>query len=203
MSLTCPNGQIKPGTSLAIPVTIVGSGGGLVAFQWTVTVTPSMGTMSVASAGSAANAAKSIFVSGGSIVQGGFGPPLPGTLNATPISDGTLATLGWTVPQSLAGQTVNISIAGGAVPIKGTNANGDVSGINPGPTCAVSVLPNTNFCDINGDGVVTQADVDAQRVMVLTFPQPAKCARNADGCWVGAIQIVTAAALGGQCTATQ
>lgn len=203
LSLTCPTGQVKVGTTLSIPVVLAGSGGGLTGLQFTATSTPSLGTLAVTSSGTAAAAAKSTFVSGTVVVEGGFGPPFPGTLNSNMIADGTIATLAWTVPTALANQTVTITLAGGALPLKATNAAGSLSGVSPGFSCAVSVLANTSLCDLDGNGAVDQSDVDAQRTMVMTFPQVAKCARDANGCWVGAIQIVATAALGGQCNATQ
>ncbi len=202
LPLTCPT-TVKAGTALIAAVSLL-NGQGAAGAQFTVTATSSLGTLTASSTGAAASAGKTVYQTGTSVILGGFGPPgVPGSLNSGQMADGVIANLSWLVPASLGNQNVQISIAGGAVPALATSSSGSIIQVTPGPTCAVSVLPSTNFCDIDGNGVVNQADVTAQRLLVVTFPQSATCPRNANGCNVGAIEIVAVAAMGGACTATQ
>lgn len=203
---SCPT-SVKVGTA-ASPSTIsctvtIANGQGPSGFQYTVTTTPSLGTPTVTPTGSAAGALKDAFVSGNVIIQGGFGPPAPGTLNAGLIPDGAIATLTWAVPASLANTNVTITLAGGALPAEATSPTGSAIPVTVGPAVSVSVLPSTNFCDVNGDGQVNQADVTAQIAYVMTFPQSTKCARDGTGCNVTSVQLVVNAALGGVPACTQ
>ncbi len=200
LSLTCPT-SVKAGTALNA-TTSIANAQGTVGVQYTATPSQPLGSLIASSIGSVAAANKATTTSGNSVIQIGSGPP--GTLNKSLIADGNLANLNWTVPNSLANQNITITLAGPSpMPAAATDANGSPIQVIVNPACAVSVLPNTSLCDINGDGVTDQADVTAQKGLVMTFPQSSKCARDASGCGVTAIQIVINAALGGACTATQ
>jgi len=202
LSQTCP-ASVKAGTTLTIPVSLV-NGQSASGLQYTVTAPSNLGTLTALVAGSAVTNSKQLYQTGSVILIGGFGPPpTGGSLNSSQMSDGVVANLMWQVPASLGNQTVQISITGATIPMVATSPSGVVIPLTANPPCAVSVLPSANFCDLNGDGVVNQADVTVQRTLVTTFPQPSNCARNTNGCNVGAIQIVVNAALGGACTATQ
>ncbi len=203
IGLTCPN-TVRAGTPLSITTSLTNSQGSA-GLQYTITAPSSLGAFTVTSAGSATAALKAVYLAGFSLIQAGAGPPPPGQpLNASMISDGPISTITWQVPAGLGNQNVTISIAGGAVPPLATSATGQPIAVTAGPSCAVSVLPSISLCDINGDGVTDQLDVNAQRSMVLTFPQVSNCARTSSGCNVTAVQIVINAAMpGGVCTATQ
>lgn len=201
LSLACP-ASVRVGTALTCQVSIVNDQGSA-GIQFTATSTPSLGTLTAQSAGSAAGALKGIAIASPSVLIDGFGPPAPGTLNAGLFPDGLLATLTWQVPASLANQNISITLAGGALPAEATSATGSLIAVTAGPQSAVSVLPSISLCDLDGNGVTDQADVTAQLGMIMTFPHSAKCARDATGCGVTALQVVVNAALGGKCTATQ
>lgn len=206
LTMTCP-ASVKGGATLTVPVTLAGSGGGIAGFQLTATTIPAFGPLTAAATGTASAVSKGAYVSptGNSVVVGGFGPP--GTLNAGFIANGTVLNLNWAIPATLPGQTttIQINLAGGAIPLTGTDANGGVIGIGAGPLCTVAVSGSTvtNFCDLNGDGKVDQSDVTAQVSLLFAVPQTPKCARDATGCGVTALEIVANAALGKACTATQ
>lgn len=201
LSLTCP-ANVKAGSPLNVTVSITNNQG-MAAWGYTATATPALTGMLAISAGSALGALKGVSVSGSSVLQGGLGPPPPTTLNNSLIPDGPVTLLTWQVPASLANQTITISLAGGAFPPNASSASGSAIPLTAGPSCAVPVLPSVNFCDLNGDGVVNQADATAEVALILTFPQSAKCARDSTGCGATAAEIVINAALGGKCTATQ
>lgn len=200
--LTCP-ATVKAGTALICSASLA-NGQGAAGLQFTVTAASSIGTLTASSTGSAASAGKTVYQTGTSVILGGFGPPgVPGSLNSGQMSDGIVANLNWLVPASLGNQNVQISLVGGAVSALATSSTGSLIPVTPSFPVSVSVLPSINFCDIDGNGQVNQADVTAQRLLVVTFPQSASCPRNLNGCNVGAIEIVANAALGGMCTATQ
>ncbi len=199
LGLNCPT-SVKAGNALNV-VTTIANAQGTVGVQYTATPSQPLGTMLASSIGSALAANKTTSVNGNSVLQAGSGPP--GTLNKSLIADGTLANLNWTVPASLANTNMTITLGGTSpVPAKATDVNGLPISVNVNPPCAVSVLPNTSLCDLNGDGVTNQTDVTAQLGLIMTFPQSPTCARDANGCGVNALQIVINAALpGGICTA--
>jgi len=204
LSLTCPT-SVKAGTALNCTVSI-SSAQNTSGVQYTVTTSAPLGTLTATAIGSAAGANKTTSVFGSSVLQVGSGPP--GTLNAALIPDGSLATLTWTVPTSLANQTIQLSLGGSSIlPAAATSQNGSVIAVAVTPFLIVSVLPNVSLCDLNGDGVVNQADVTLQQSMVMSNPQSANCARNSSGCGVWAIQIIInatgAPGTSGLCTATQ
>jgi len=201
LSIACPS-NVRAGATLTCQVSIT-NGQGPAGIQFTATSTPSLGTLTAASAGSAAGAFKGIAIASPAVLLAGFGPPAPGTLNTGVFPDGLLATLTWQVPAALANQFVQITLAGGALPALATSSSGSPIPVTAGPSASVSVLPSISPCDINGDGQTNQADVTAQLGFIMTFPQSAKCARDSTGCGVTALEIVINAALGGQCTATQ
>ncbi len=203
IGLNCPV-SVRAGNPLSVTTSLTNSQGS-VGLQYTVTAPSALGAFTVTSTGSASASFKAVYLAGFSLIQAGAGPPPPGQpLNASMISDGPISTITWpVVPAGLGNQNVTISIAGGAIPPLATSATGQPIAVTAGPSCAVSVLPSISLCDINGDGVTDQLDVNAQRSMVLTFPQVSNCARSSSGCNITAVQIVINAAMGGACTATQ
>ena len=203
LTLNCPITGVKAGTDLICTASFTNqTAAGL---QFTVTAPSQLGPVTITAGASTIAAGKTVYQVGSSAIIGGYGPPpTSATLNANQFSDGIAAILTWHLPASLGPQNVQISLGGGQVPPIATLPSGMVVSVTPNPPQPVSILPSVNFCDINGDGLVNQADVTAQRNLVMTFPQPSNCARNASGCNVGAIQIVANAAVpNGSCTATQ
>ena len=208
LTLTCP-ASVKAGTTLTCAASLTASSGSA-GLQFTVTSPPTLGTLTSNSTGASLSVSKSAYQTATSILLGGFGPGgglapigVPGSLNTSQMGDGIVVNLNWQIPSTLANQTVQISLAGGILPPMATTPDGSMLPLTPNPPQSVAVLPNINFCDVDGDGQVNQADVTAQIALVLTFPQSSKCSRNANGCNVGAVEIVTVAALGGVCKATQ
>lgn len=209
LSMTCPAAPVALGTNVTIPLTLAGSGGGLVGIQGTVTVTPPVGAITAVTTGGAAAAGISAYVStvnGISFLLGGFGPPPPSApLNNAAIANGLVANVTLAIPSTLSGATsLQVSLAGGIVPLLGTGPSPGNIGITAGPACTIPIK-TTNLCDLNGDGLVTQSDVQAQ--VALLFSQAANCARDANGCTVSAIDIVVNATgvngTSGKCTATK
>ena len=170
--------------------------------QGTITSTPALGAITATIAGTAASAGKVISVSGNSFIIGGNSsasgmPPL----NATPMADGLVANLTIAIPTGLTGN-VTLTLAGGALVPFASSASGSGFALTPNPALSVSIL-GTNFCDIDGNGQVNQADVAAEQVLV--FSQSPKGIRGSGSSpSVTDLQIVVNAALpGGTCMATQ
>ena len=188
----------RAGTTAIWTVTLA-SGGGPAGLQWTFSCDHTVGTITMAPAGTALAAQKvATSNSSGSVVTVGSG-----TLNTTPIADGLVANISVALPTALANTNLTCTIQGGTLPALGASTPPTIAVVEtPNPPVSVSVLPSISLCDINGDGQTNQSDVTAELNAVMA--QTAGFDRNGDGKTdVVDLEIVIAAATGAACTASQ
>ena len=117
-------------------------------------------------------------------------------MNANLIQPGQVLNVSFSLPA--AGQyTFGVSSPVGA------DANGSLISSSANPTCAVSVSPSINKCDLDGDGSVTQSDVSLIKSWVLGTAPMGQCDKTADTkCNVqDVVVIIKAATTTGVCSA--
>lgn len=162
----CPNGTA--GQDLACSINA--AAGSPAAAQLTLVAPAPWGLPTVTTGAAAAAAQKSAgcqFPSGICLVWG---------FNPFVIPPGELIHLVFHIPSNVSGQFL-IGVAGVLEADTGANR---IAGITANPPFAVSVSPSANYCDVNGDGVFNQADVNALAAAIAATP-PAPHDLNGDG----------------------
>jgi len=188
LSLTGP-ATVKPGAAVTLNVNLSGSAGkNLAGLQWTLAnpiatpVTPSNGTASTA-------ANKTVTCA----LVGTNHNCLSVGLNITAFADGQVAALQMTVPlaatpgnvtQTLSGLIAADSLANELIP-------------TAGPAITIKIL---SPCDLNSDGAVDMADLNAAIPQVLGSQACTSADLNGDGkCTIGELLRIAIAAGGGAC----
>lgn len=191
----CSPTTVRPGSSTLI-CSLVLSGGntsatGPAGLEGTLVASQTLGFPTIGVAGTAAAAGKiaSIGNTGVFVIAG---------LNQNLIPDGIVATISIPIPAGVScpGNSPCLNLS--AVNTLGATAAGGAFAVAVGPSVTVSV---SNFCDVNGDGVVNGVDFTAELSAAV-----AKTGgdRNGDGSTdVRDVQLVANAASGQACTATQ
>lgn len=164
------------------------------ALQWTFGCDHTIGTVVAAAAGTAAAAQKSTSIAAtGTLIVAG--------LNATPIADGLIATITVGLPAALSNVNLTCTIQGGILPALGSSGTATAIVETPNPPASVLILPSLSLCDVNQDGQTNATDVTLERTAVQN---QTAADRNGDGLTnILDLQIVTNAALGQACAATQ
>ncbi len=207
LTWTCTPATVKPGATLTC--TLVQSGGstsatGPVGYQATLSTSQPLGAPTIAASGNASIAGLFAQANGPLFVLDWFNSASGTLVAGTGVADGIVATVTLPIPTTASCPgaspcliitstgTLASSLAGSSMPVT----------VNPSVAGFISSGPN--LCDVNSDGVVNAADVQAEQSLVLQKATGGPCDRNNDGaCNIFDIEIVKRAALGQPCTATQ
>jgi len=183
----------RAGTNATWTITLSG-GTAPAALQWNFSCDHALGTVATVASGTAVAAGKTATaLANGNTVLTAF--------NQTAIADGIVATVTAALPAALANVNLICNISSPTFLTLGATPAGTSLVETPNPPVSVSILPAINFCDVNGDGLINTTDVTAERTSVLN---QTAADRNGDGKTdIVDLQIVTNAAIGGGCTATQ
>ena len=191
LTLSGPGTAVAAGSTATLTLAISGtSGSGLTALQVTVSA---LGWATVPTIGAAGTSdSKSVYCAASS---GNLLCLIVG-MNATALSDGTLATLAVTVPRSASAGTTTLTLTG----IVGANASDTSVGVTAGSPFGLNIV---SACSLTGDATVTQADWTAGLPYYLGTSACTPAADlNSDGvCNILDAQILGVAVGGGACNA--
>jgi hypothetical protein len=189
LTITGP-ASITAGGNGTLTLTLSNSTGqNLSGVQWS-SATPSGISYGVPVLGSVSNTTgKGIFcnAANSTCILIGFSNATPPVISNTPFADGILATLPISIANTVAPGSLSLPLSG----LFGASASGSNVAITSGATYTITVLSR---CDVNGDGAVNGADIQA---MIQALTGKGSCPTSS--CTVQTTIQVIIAALGGAC----
>ncbi len=207
LTWTCTPTTVKPGGVLTC--TLVQSGGstsatGPVGYQATVSTSQPLGAPTIAASGNASIAGLFAQANGPLFVLDWFNSASGTLIAGTGVADGIVATVTLPIPTTASCPGASPCLVITSTGTLASSLAGTSMPVTVNPSVAVLITSGPNLCDVNADGVVNAADVQAEQSLVLQRVTGGSCDRNNDGkCDIFDIEIVKRAALGAACAAVQ
>jgi hypothetical protein len=186
-------GPARQGTTVPLILTLAGSAGASMAgIQWTATPADSATITSVVDGAAATAATLTPWCGTTNFLCVLIGFTSSGTITMNTMADGPLATLQLAIPATAPAGPLAVPLTG----IIGATAGGlNVPGLASGAAFSVTVL---SPCDVNGDGLVNAADVQAMITGLLGGSCP--LSSSIGGCSLVNVFAVIEAVTGKACT---